>query len=366
MFDNLLNKIKNFDFFSLNWKAFFMSLISIFAMVLIQLSFKYLEIKVPRFFNLSQIKMTSSNLDILNNVRSKLEQKPNNFKIKKETSLLPHTLAAEPFDNAKAYLVVDFDTGQVLAEKNSSEKLPIASLTKVMTAVTSLDLTNPSDMFTVTQTASNEIPTKIGVVPGQRMSLEELLNASLLTSANDAAEVIREGVNQEYNDDIFTQAMNVKANYLGLNNTHFDNPQGLDSPQNYSSAEDLAVLSHYALTNYPLISQIAKKDYQFLPANSNHKQFDLYNWNGLLGVYPNVSGLKIGNTDDAGYTTIVLSERQGKRILVVLLGAPGVVERDLWASQLLDLGFQESMNLQPASITANQLQAKYDTWQYWN
>lgn len=86
----------------------------------------------------------------------------------------------------------------------------------------------------------------------------------------------------------------------------------------------MAVLSYYALKNYPLLAEIVKKDYVRLPANEYHKQFDLYNWQGLLGVYPNVFGLKIGNTDAAGTTTSIAAERDGKRILVVLLGAPDV------------------------------------------
>jgi len=110
----------------------------------------------------------------------------------------------------------------------------------------------------------------------------------------------------------------------------------------------------------------SKKDYELLPENKNHKQFDLYNWNGLINVYPNTQGLKIGNTNDAGNTTVVLSEREGKKVLVVLLGAPGVVERDLWASQLLDYGFEKSKGLARVNLTDQDLLNKYATWQYWN
>ena len=84
-----------------------------------------------------------------------------------------------------------------------------------------------------------------------------------------------------------------------------------------------------------------------------------------MGVYPGVKGIKIGNTDKASYTTIVLSKREGKRILAVVLGAPGVKERDLWASQLLDLGF-EKLGISAVNITEAQLEAKYSSWKYWN
>jgi D-alanyl-D-alanine carboxypeptidase len=187
-----------------------------------------------------------------------------------------------------------------------------------------------------------------------------------MTSANDAIQVIKEGVDQKYNADIFVRSMNENAQVLGLHDSHFANPQGFDSPDNYSSAADLATLSQYALSHYPLIDQIAKQDYVQLPANVDHKQFDLYNWNGLLDVYPGAEGIKIGNTGAAGYTTVVLANRENKKILVVVLGAPGVLERDLWASELLDLGYQQTMGLTAVDVTSDQLHEKYSTWKYWN
>lgn len=160
--------------------------------------------------------------------------------------------------------------------------------------------------------------------------------------------------------------MNEKATFLGLTNTHFTNPQGFDAKDNYSSAEDLAILSHYALTNYPLIAQIAQKEYVYIAKNSFHKQFDLYNWNGLLGVYPQIKGLKIGNTERAGKTIIAVSNREGKQIIVVLLGAPGILERDLWTSELFDAGYTKLTHLPKVNIKEENLQAKYNTWEYWN
>src|SRR5258706_13802462 len=154
------------------------------------------------------------------------------------------------------------------------------------------------------------------------MTLAELLHAMLMTSANDAAQVIQDGINTKYHENVFTRAMNEKALFLGLKDSRFDNPQGFDSINNFSSAHDLALLAHYALTNYPLIGKIVQKDYTQLPANQYHKLFDLYNWNGLLDVYPNVYGVKIGNTGRAGTTMVVGSQRAGKDIVVILLGAP--------------------------------------------
>ncbi len=319
---------------------------------------------IPSSLNVNQIANPLPKVvDPMENILPKLSQVSNNYKLKSQKVVLS-AVAGTEYESANAYAVVDFDSGKVISSKNLTEKESIASLTKIMTAVVALDLARPSDLFTLTKKSADMIPTKIGVVEGQKMTLEELLHAALLTSANDAVQGIKEGVDSEYGSEIFIPAMNAKAKLLGLSNSHFENPQGLDDAGHYSSAEDLAILSHYALTNYPLISEIAKKEYSFLPEDKNHKQFDLYNWNGLLGVYPGAQGIKIGSTGDAGKTTIVLAEREGKKVLVVLLGAPGVLERDLWASQLLDLGFEQEYNLKPVSISEEQLREKYKTWKY--
>lgn len=349
-------EIFNIDSLLARWKTFAVSFGAAFLMAVLP----HLGVTLP-----SLISPASSIHDPFDGIRAKLEVIPLSFKLKNPTNFIPQAQAAGDYDQAKSYIVVDLNSGQVLAQKDDNEQAAIASITKLMTAIVSLDLAQPSDLFTVSQTASEIQPTKIGVVPGQKMSLEELLNAALMTSANDAAQVVKEGVNTEYTSDIFVKAMNAKAQVLGLKNTHFSNPQGFDIPGNYSSAADLAILAQYALQNYPVISDIVKKDYQFLPANNNHKQYDLYNWNGLLDVYPGTFGVKIGNTDQAGYTTIVASKRGGKTILAVLLGAPGVMERDLWAAELLDIGFKQE-GVDPVNVTKDQLQAKYATWKYWN
>jgi len=352
--------------------------------------------------------------DPFENIYPKLEAKDNNYSLQKEapTVLAATAIAADyEYNQLNAYAVIDFNSGKVIESKNLSEEVSVASLTKIMTAVVALDLSHPTDIFTISEKAEAMIPTKIGVVTGQKMTLEELLNAAILTSANDAVQAIKEGVDTQYGSEIFIKAMNEKAKFLKLSHTNFNNPQGFDAndavqairegvdtqygseifikamnekakflklshtnfnnPQgfdandHYSTAEDLAILTHYALVNYPLIDELSKKEYAFLKESSNHKQFDLYNWNGLLGVYPGASGVKIGNTGNAQKTTIVTAEREGKKILVVVLGAPSVLDRDMWAAELLDLGFEEEYGLKPVKITKEQLKEKYKTWKYW-
>lgn len=357
MFDD--NFFNQFKISPTQIKVFIGTFIAVFIMVVLQnlgvrspLKFPKLVIPIPK------------KADIMDTVRPKLQIKQTNFQLKKESGLISQTYAASAsdYDNASAYDVVDMDTGTILIEKNGDKSVPIASLTKLMSAVVALDLASPSDQFTITDRVKNIEPTIINLTPGERISLEELLNGALITSANDAAEAIRDGVNEKYHSDVFINAMNEKASFLGLQNTHFANPQGFDDPQNYSSAEDLVKLTQYALTKYPLIADIVKKDYLDLPETNTHKEFKLTNWNGLLDIYPDTTGVKIGNTGAAGSTTIVLSNRGGKKIMAVLLGTPGILERDEWASELLDAGYQKTLGLDPVNVTADQLQAKYDSW----
>lgn len=338
---------------------FIYTLIVVFLLTIIQSL-------IPDFKTISFQNPLSKKTSVLNNITPKLQKIANDFKVKTENSIIEPTLASSYFNDTSSYAVVDYETGEVIAEKNLSKKLPVASLTKIMTAIVTLDLTGPSELITITQRAANEQPTKIGVVSGQKMTVEELLNALLLTSANDAARALEDGINKKYGAEIFIDAMNKKASAIGLSDSFFTNSQGFDYRGNHSSTKDLAIIARYALKNYPLISQIVAKDYQFYPANKNHKQFDLYNWNGLLGVYPGTIGVKIGNTDDAGFTTTVVSQRADKKLIVVLLGAPGVLERDLWTAQLLDYSFKKTEGLEPITISEYDLKQKYSTWKYWN
>lgn len=348
---------------TLNWKIFWISMIVGFLTALAQSLLMHIPIN-NKILVLSPVSRKTP--EVFHSLIPKLALKSNNYVLYKKANLIKKTYSADSYDQAASYLVVDYDSGEVLLGKNQSDKKAIASLTKIMTAMVSLDLAKTSEVFTASYQTANIQPTKIGLAAGQKMTLEELLHALLMTSANDAADVIQEGIDLKYGQPVFIKAMNEKAKLIGLKNTHFDNAAGFDGNGNFSSAEDLAVISHYAMENYPLISSIVKMDYVMLPQNENHRQFDLYNWNGLLGVYPNVIGLKIGNTDQAGKTMVVVSNRNGKKIMAVLLGAPTVMERDLWTAQLMDFGYQNSLGLEYVNITPEQLQEKYNTWKYWN
>lgn len=303
----------------------------------------------------------SEKSSIFDSIVTRLHQKSNGYRVYQEKSFIPQVHAESEISNVHAYAAIDFDSGKVLAESNLSAPVSIASLTKIMTAVVALDLADPDEVITISRHAANMIPTKIGVIPGQKMTLRELLHASLLTSANDATQAIADGIDAKYGEPVFIRSMNEKAAFLKLKHSHFTNPQGFDNPDHYSSVEDLAVLSHYAM-QYPEIMDIVKRESAFLPPSADHKQFDLPNWNGVLGVYPDTIGMKIGNTDDALFTTVVLSQRAGKKILAVVLGAQNSLDRDLKATELLDMGYEMTVGLPPVNVTSAQLEAKYQTW----
>lgn len=300
-------------------------------------------------------------IDVLGSLRPRLEARQNHFQIKKQ--LVTPVYAGGEYEQASAYVIADFDSGQILLSKNLSKRLPVASLTKLATAVVSLDLVGLGEQFIVSNNATRQIPTKVMLKPGERYSLSKLLDFMLISSANDSAEVIAEGIDAKFGQNTFIKAMNAKSQILGLQNTHFTNAKGYDDNNNFSSAEDLTVLSAYAIKAYPEIAGIVSREFKDLTGGIDFR-FYLNNWNGLLGVYPGVSGVKIGNTGQAGQCTIVLSERGGRKLLAVILGAPGVLERDLWAAGLLDLGFKKLAGLLPVNITKDQLKAKYATWKY--
>ena len=181
----------------LHKKTFLTSFVFVFIFTTLQ----YFGVKPSSFFH-SPLPQTEDLFTA--HVLPRLQQiPPDTFSLIRKQSFIPSAQASEPYDSAKAYVAIDFTTGGILAEKDMQEKLPIASLTKLMSAVVSLDLSRPDESFRVSKTASSIIPTKIGVIPGQTLTLQELLEAALMTSANDAVQVIKEGTNEKYHAPVF-------------------------------------------------------------------------------------------------------------------------------------------------------------------
>lgn len=328
---------------------------------LISMTLTFLMATLPHLGIKALVTPLSKRVDVLEKIKPRLENRLNHFQFN------PHPLSDQQtdadFEQASAYAVTDLNSGQLIISKNLSGKLPIASLTKIMTAIVALDLSQVNDKFTVSKNAASQTPTKVMLKPGEKYTLKSLLEFMLISSANDSAQVIKEGIDVKYGLGTFIKAMNLKAQFLGLKDTRFANAEGYDNESHFSSAEDLTILSAYAMTDYPKIAEIVSKESDDLTNGGTDLRFYLNNWNGLLGIYPGASGIKIGNTEKAGNCTIVLSEREGKKLLAVTLGTPGVLERDLWTSQLLDFGFK-SFGIEPANITEAELRQKYASWKY--
>jgi D-alanyl-D-alanine carboxypeptidase (penicillin-binding protein 5/6) len=224
-----------------------------------------------------------------------------------------------PDVGARSALVYDMTTGKTLFEKNPTTRLPMASLTKVMTAIIGMENKVPADAYFVhKQDLVGE--DSMGLEAGEKLSLESLLYGLILPSGNDAAEVIAD--NYPKGRVKFIEAMNEKIKALGLKDTHFTNPSGLEGDgDQYTTAYDLMVMSKYALENFPLFAKVAQTIEYTIPQTKTHKEYVLYNETNLLTSYPGVKGIKTGYTPEAGLCLITYLEYQDHKILAVLLNS---------------------------------------------
>lgn len=254
--------------------------------------------------------------------------------------------ASPPQVTAQSAVVIDADTGLVLYEKNCDQQLPIASLTKVMTAVVAAEEVEDWNAYTAASTeASNVGESEIYLEPGERIKLEDLLYAVLLKSANDAAFALGEAVGG--NIDIFVALMNRKARQLGMKNSHFTNPHGLDAPGHYSTARDMAVLARYALS-FPVLKKAFATKKKIIPWPGREYDRPLENHNKLL-KYDFVKGIKTGYTLKAGHCLISYAEFGSKKIIAVVLhsaDSPSCYEDSL---RLLEYGRDTLIEQQIAS-----------------
>ncbi len=230
---------------------------------------------------------------------------------------------------AQAAFVMDETTGAVLFAKNPYQELPMASTTKLMTAVVAITHGNLDQTITINADAANTFCTCVGLKVGEKYTLRELLIGMLLISGNDAAEAIADGV--AGNVQTFVGWMNQTAAAMGLAHTHYTNPHGLDDNGHYSCARDMAVLGRYALSN-PFLQQTLSTRYATLPATATHAKHDLINQHQPLWWYPGADGGKPGWTPAAQFVDILSAVRDGHRIIATLLHG----END-WVTDIRDL-----------------------------
>ena len=251
-----------------------------------------------------------------------------------------------PSVTAGAWILYDDTFGHVLAENEADLQLAVASTTKIMTALVVLEGSGPDETVEITTRADQAGESEIGLVPGEpAWTVEDLLAALLLHSANDAAVALAEHVGGSVAG--FADLMNAKAAELGLRNTHFVNPHGLDHRDHYSSARDLLAMSLVAMDD-PRFARLVQGRSANLPATPDGDPRVAVNRNELLAVYPGAIGVKTGYTSNAQLTMVAAAERDRRRIYTVVLGSADHFGDTV---ALLDYGFAEfaAMTLVPAT-----------------
>ncbi len=243
-----------------------------------------------------------------------------------------------PEVSAKSAFFINTKTGQVLFAKDPHQRLPIASLVKVMTVLIALEHKNMDDQYLISQYAAEVEPDKMLLIAGEKLTLKELLGGIFLVSANDGAEAIAEGTVGSREE--FIKLMNDKAKQLDMRDTYFANPTGLDEDSNnsYSTTYDLAILTRYLIKHYPQVVDISQTEHIYLPQSETHQDYDMYSGINLLTTYPGVVGFKTGFTPEAGLTLITLARKNGHEVLGVLLGSG---DRRDEAKELLDYSFSK-------------------------
>lgn len=238
--------------------------------------------------------------------------------------------AAPPPVDAEAYLVQNSGTGEVLAAQGEHERLPVASITKLMTAIVALEHASLDDVATISRRTASIGESTINLVPGERVTLRDLLRAALIQSANDAANAIAAFVGRG-SVGRFVELMNARARQLGLTDTRFANPDGLDAPGHYSSARDVTKLARVAM-NKPFIRETVR----LVSATAAGRQ--LRTWNDLLSTFPNLLGVKTGHTDGAGWSQVAAARGGGVTIYATILGGETRDGRNADLSELLVWG----------------------------
>jgi D-alanyl-D-alanine carboxypeptidase (penicillin-binding protein 5/6) len=260
-------------------------------------------------------------------------------------SLVP----APPTINADAYLLVDYTTGETLVAHNVDERLPPASLTKLMTAYILAEEVDAGrlsldDNVTVSRNSWSQNPTFRGsslmwIEPGKSVTVGELEKGIVISSGNDATVAIAEHI--AGSEEAFVSLMNNYAEALGLTSTHFENTHGLPNPDHLTSARDLAVLAAAAIRDHPERYKVYKQQ------SYTYNDITQYNRNHLLREDPSVDGLKTGYTSVAGYGLVASAEREGMRLISVVLGSNSTRSRKAETRALLNYGFRFYQNVTP-------------------
>jgi D-alanyl-D-alanine carboxypeptidase (penicillin-binding protein 5/6) len=234
---------------------------------------------------------------------------------------------------ARSWFVENTATGDVLATHNASTRMPIASITKLMTVLVALGHHKLSDVVTVDPRVTRVGQETIDLRAGEQMTVRDLVKGALIQSANDAADALALSVAPNF--PAFAVLMNEKAKQLGLRNTNFVRPDGLDAPGEYSTARDVARLAIDAM-RVPIIRDTVRDKTATISGGRT-----LHTWNLLLGVLPGVIGVKTGHTSQAGWCQVAAIRGQGVTIYAVILGSPSEAQRDTDLEAMLEWGLNQ-------------------------
>jgi D-alanyl-D-alanine carboxypeptidase (penicillin-binding protein 5/6) len=241
---------------------------------------------------------------------------------------------------ANSVLLKELRSGRVLYEHEPEKRLSPASLTKIMSALVILEYGRLDEHATISKNAARAPKTHLRLRTGEVFRLDDLLKAMLIVSANDACLAAVEHVGGT--EEQFVEMMNAKVTQLGLRDTHFSNGCGFDSPDHYSTAEDLATLSEVAMQN-PVFRELVREERDLIMPVSGHRPYLLHNTNRLLGRIPGVEGVKTGFTSKAGRCLIAKVSQNGNDLLLVILNSN---RRWNMAKSLINYGFRVSEPVQ--------------------
>jgi serine-type D-Ala-D-Ala carboxypeptidase (penicillin-binding protein 5/6) len=244
--------------------------------------------------------------------------------------------------NAKSAILLDVDTGSVIFEKNAHEKLPPASITKVMTMLLIMEALDRAEIKLTDKVRTSEFAASMGgsqifLEPGEMMSVEEMLKGIAVASGNDASVAMAEHL--AGTEQAFVEKMNKRAQELGLKDTHFSNTNGLPVENHYSSAHDIGVISR-ELLKHDQITKFTSIYQDYLRKDSN-RPFWLVNTNKLVRFYPGADGLKTGYTAEAKFCLTATAKRDNMRVVAVVLGEPNSKTRNAEITQLFDYAFSQ-------------------------
>jgi D-alanyl-D-alanine carboxypeptidase (penicillin-binding protein 5/6) len=241
-----------------------------------------------------------------------------------------------PAVDAHSYILVEHQTGKILAAKDAIARIEPASLTKLMTAYIvfqelragKLKLDDP---VTISEKAWRSEGSRTFIEPGSQVPARILILGMIVQSGNDATIALAERI--AGTEETFVQLMNSNAALLGMTGTHFDNSSGLPSPQHYSTARDMALLANAIIREYPeYYSWYSVREFEFHGIKQQNR-------NGLLGRDPSVDGMKTGHTDTAGYCLVTSAKRDGMRLVSVVLGSNSMKSREDASAALINYGF---------------------------